>query len=377
MTSTSKIRPFLYRSRMALLDIVIASFHETNGEEEMTPETMPPSIKAWLFTKGFASDDDFKKLEDLGGTFTKGLLLAMCTAPSCPESEKLPSERPILSKKKSDSRLFTKKQLDGMRSIHKQKGLEIYSRYPGTAIVVDSMDVPETSSVGDDYEDESIQQNLLDRLSNQCLSDEGSVQSVIRDVLSGNVYENIASEVQSQLTKPPKRGRPKGLIPAHIKELRAGENCWWCDAILDKSRCWNFDLQERLYHRCAMTALNSGRLQILKKQIMELKIRCGCCRSLYGSHWNFNSATNLPTCSLRCQSMMLHNDESEYPDRSDALPDSDEARYQDQCTDHLFMRPPVVAYFKDVHDIDTSIVSLVAKKESKSDIDCGINEESL
>jgi hypothetical protein len=41
------------------------------------------------------------------------------------------------------------------------------------------------------------------------------------------------------------------------------------------------------------------------------------------------------------------------------------------------MRPPVVAYFKDVHDIDTSIVSLVAKKESKSDIDCGINEESL
>ncbi|KAG2026489.1 hypothetical protein GB937_002001 [Aspergillus fischeri] len=189
---------------MALLDIVIASFHETD-EEEMTPETMPASIKAWLFTKGFASDDDFKKLEDLGGTFTKGLLLAMCTAPSCPESEKLPSERPILSKRKSDSRLFTKKQLDEMRSIHKQKRLEIYSRYPGTAIVADSMDVPETSSVGDDYEDESIQQNLLDRLSNQCLSDEGSVQSVIRDVLSENVYENIASESISAYKTPKER----------------------------------------------------------------------------------------------------------------------------------------------------------------------------
>jgi hypothetical protein len=377
MTSTCKIRPFLYRSRRALLDIVIASFHENNGEEKMTPETMPPSVKAWLFTKGFTTDDDFKKLEDLGGTFTKGLLLAMCTAPACPENERPPSERPILSKNKFDSRLFTKKQLDEMRSIHKQKRSEIYSRYPRTAIVTDIMDVPETSSVSDDYEYETMQQNLLDRLSNQCLSDEGSVHSVIKDVLSVTVYETIASEVQSQLTKPPKRGRPKGLIPAHIKELRESENCWWCDAILDKSRCWNFDLQERLCHRCAMNALNSGRLQILKKQIMELEIRCGCCKSLFGSQWTFTSATNLPTCSLRCQSMLLHNDKSEYPDRSDALPNSGEVRYQDQCTDHLFMRPPMVAYFKDVHDIDTSIVSLVAQKESRSEIDCRINEEPL
>lgn len=188
-----------------------------------------------------------------------------------------------------------------MRSIHEQKRKEIDSLYQpqGTAIATDNTDVPGTLPVNDDYEDDTIQEKLLDRLSDECLSDERSVHSVIRDVISGNVYENITLEVQSLLTKPPKRR----MGPAHesVRGPKDGsENCWWCDATFTNDRCYNFDLQERLCHRCAKNAYETKPLKILKKHIMELEIRCGCCGSLFGSKWTFNEAKNLPTCSRRC-----------------------------------------------------------------------------
>lgn len=87
MTQTRGILPYFYTARVALAEVVLANFRENNGAKPMTSETMSFGIQSWLYNRGF-TEKDFQFLENIGGTFTKGILLAMATAPQRPKEHK-------------------------------------------------------------------------------------------------------------------------------------------------------------------------------------------------------------------------------------------------------------------------------------------------
>lgn len=122
---------------------------------------------------------------------------------------------------------------------------------------------------------------------------------------------------------------------------------------------------ESLCQRCSMLSSNQKRLPIFKNHVMNLDIRCGCCSSLYGSHWTWPRGSNKPTCGEQCSYLLQHNSASNFPNRLFEPRGVGQVRYQDQCEEKFRMHANLVEYFRGEHGIDTSITTLVLMKRGQ------------
>ncbi|RYP74278.1 hypothetical protein DL771_003099 [Monosporascus sp. 5C6A] len=57
---------------------------DTGAIPKVTVETMDPGIRTWLARKGLQDIDDVKKIEELGGTLSRGLLMVLQALPRYP-----------------------------------------------------------------------------------------------------------------------------------------------------------------------------------------------------------------------------------------------------------------------------------------------------
>jgi hypothetical protein len=69
---------------------------ERLGEVPMTAETVDEGIKLWLSRKGLGEKEDLEKIEQLGGTLTRGLLMVLHALPrhDKDEAKATPARRP-------------------------------------------------------------------------------------------------------------------------------------------------------------------------------------------------------------------------------------------------------------------------------------------
>lgn len=79
LTTTYGIRPFFCSSSSAVYHILKSYHEENNGAEKMTAATISPILQAFLFRKGFKTAEDIQRIEDIGGSLSRGLLLLLHT----------------------------------------------------------------------------------------------------------------------------------------------------------------------------------------------------------------------------------------------------------------------------------------------------------
>lgn len=79
LTSTSRIRPYFCNSSAAVHHIIRTYSEENNGAEKMTDLTLTPILQAFLFRKGFRTIQDISRLEEIGGSLSRGLMLLLFT----------------------------------------------------------------------------------------------------------------------------------------------------------------------------------------------------------------------------------------------------------------------------------------------------------
>jgi hypothetical protein len=75
--SVKEITPFALQTT-GVISFIFSSRH--NGLQYQTPvtvATLDASVRIWLGRKGFGSDEVIRKLEDLAGTFTYGLMMLL------------------------------------------------------------------------------------------------------------------------------------------------------------------------------------------------------------------------------------------------------------------------------------------------------------
>lgn len=126
LTKTQDIRPYHFRSQVALSEVVVARLREEEGKSKMTIDTISENVLSWLYVQGFDSSY-IPRLAEIGGSVSRGILLAMVTAPYQPEEHKTQTRqtRPF---PKSDRPCFchhfTKWQLQKLREIHSQMSQE-------------------------------------------------------------------------------------------------------------------------------------------------------------------------------------------------------------------------------------------------------------
>jgi hypothetical protein len=118
----TEIWPTRFINQLALQYVVLRVAQERNGSVQMTPKTMPPSVRVWLSNRGFTTDEDFKRLEEMGGTFTVGVHLAFNTSPRNRERKHHHRAQRTITMPGAELRQsFTPQQLQDMREFHQQK----------------------------------------------------------------------------------------------------------------------------------------------------------------------------------------------------------------------------------------------------------------
>lgn len=121
LTQTQKIQPYLFRSRIALGEIVLLRLREKTEGITLTEESIPDVCWAWLYDHGF-QEEDFGLIKAMGGSIVRGILLAIVTAPKCPNEFKFaPRARVVPRGHKEKDEKFTKLQLAAMRELHERK----------------------------------------------------------------------------------------------------------------------------------------------------------------------------------------------------------------------------------------------------------------
>lgn len=94
VTHTPRICPWFYSSAMIYIVIFRRQSKERRGVcSRMTPRTIDPQIRAWLYHKGFTTEEDLKDLERLGGSLIQGIMMLLHVLPSCPVKYKNPTSK--------------------------------------------------------------------------------------------------------------------------------------------------------------------------------------------------------------------------------------------------------------------------------------------
>ncbi|RHZ74490.1 hypothetical protein CDV55_108898 [Aspergillus turcosus] len=91
LTHTHGIRPYFCNSASAVYHILRTYHEERNGAEKMTISNINPIIHAFIFRKGFRNEEDISRLETIGGSLTRGLLLLLFTLRRTPNKSHKPN----------------------------------------------------------------------------------------------------------------------------------------------------------------------------------------------------------------------------------------------------------------------------------------------
>ncbi|KAK9860004.1 hypothetical protein MYU51_010181 [Penicillium brevicompactum] len=120
LTKTEHIHPYYFRSQIGLSEIVLARLRETQDGITMTEELITDTMWGWLSNKGFERSE-ISLLEKIGGSLSRGLLLAFITAPSRAEKSQPHALKIPRADQPSSNEHFTQTQLANMRKLHEEK----------------------------------------------------------------------------------------------------------------------------------------------------------------------------------------------------------------------------------------------------------------
>lgn len=322
LTQTKGIQPFYFRSRVALSELVAIRLREERGETKMTIDSITDSIWSWLHRRGF-EESDIARLETIGGSVSRGILLAMITSPRRPIN-RTPISRIFPNNNSVFSHRFTESQLQEMREIHNQKTVEWNSEH--------------TDSVKDHSEEEDLLQ------ADEFLED----QKIVED--------GPTTDSSVRLSQPAKK-RTKDTAPLERKGKDL--HCHWCEMPTYGERtqpCWCELLQGSLCQQCSMILSNQSYLPICRSQISHLEIFCGFCDSLSGPNWRWVRGLGLPACSTQCSTgIRQHVEKPEVAWKVNrGEPHQNWTKFQDQMPEKLPMSEDLRQYFKDEFGLDTS-----------------------
>lgn len=123
LTQTRGIYPSYFRSRVALSELVLTRLREEKGEFKMTIDSITDNIWSWLHDWGFQASD-LPRLEILGGSVSRGILLAMINSRWRRKGEhRLAASRPrpFPNDNTRFCHSFTQSQHQEMKAFHLQK----------------------------------------------------------------------------------------------------------------------------------------------------------------------------------------------------------------------------------------------------------------
>ncbi|KAJ6035989.1 hypothetical protein N7540_000268 [Penicillium herquei] len=351
LTETQGIRPHLFRSRVAVGEIVLLRAREQDEGISLGPESLSSVVWAWLYNTGFQRSD-LDLIQEIGGSsVSRGILLAMCTAPKCPPKYRGKAMERIPRKDSDLHESFSPYQLEAMKDFHKRlANRKDASMKPGAhenqGIDEDS-DFLTSEEAGKDG-----QCDMLPMIAKECLTQSMTVED--HDPFTFNV---------------PPRASKHARIPFDLRGKI--QYCWWCtDSAHSATKTgketfpsWNDELHQALCSSCAVHAHKEKYLPIVRSRILHLEISCGHFGSVFGYGWQFSAKYQMMTCSPHCKKLLLQRQGIPQPadlrERARQSPAQDgKFRYQDRMLDKLRMSRPLVAYFKETFGLDTSITAL-------------------
>lgn len=357
LTQTKGIQPFYFRSRVALSELVVIRLREERGETKMTIDSITDSIWSWLHRRGF-EESDIARLEAIGESVSRGILLAMITSPRRPIN-RTPIPRIFPKNKSVFSHKFTESQLREMREIHNQKTVEWNSE--PTDSMKDLSEEEDLLHADEFLEDqkgvilhelalESVMDPMIKRANVMMVKDSPTTDDTV------TVEDSLRTESSVRLLQPAKK-RTKDTAPLERKGKDL--HCRWCKMPTYGERtqpCWCEILQGSLCQQCSMLLSNQSYLPICRSQISHLEIFCGFCDSRTGPNWRWVHGFGLPACSTQCYTgIRQHVKKPEVAWQVNrGEPHQNWAKFQDQMPEKLPMSEDLRRYFKDEFGLDTS-----------------------
>ncbi|KAL4952872.1 hypothetical protein BDW69DRAFT_14442 [Aspergillus filifer] len=119
LTSTLGIRPYFTKNISATHQILRLYREENNGATKMTFSTLTPLLQTYLLIKGFRTPEDISRIEEIGGSLTRGLVLLLLTIQRTPLEGDLgawsqrPPRRPSLPTQSARRRLSLRTNIRG------------------------------------------------------------------------------------------------------------------------------------------------------------------------------------------------------------------------------------------------------------------------
>lgn len=288
LTQTKGIQPFYFRSRVALSKLVVVVIRlQERGETKMTIDSITDSIWSWLHRRGF-EESDIARLETIGESVSRGILLAMITSPRRPIN-RTPIPRIFPKNNSVFSHGFTESQLQEMREIHNQKTVEWNSEH--TDSVKDRSEEEDLLQADEFLEDqkgvilhglalESVMDPMIKRANAKIVEDGPTTDDTV------TVEDSLRTDSSVRISQPTKK-RTKDTAPLERKGKDL--HCHWCELF-----------QGSLCQQCSMLLSNQSYLPICRSQISHLEIFCGFCDSLSGPNWRWVRGFGLSACSTQC-----------------------------------------------------------------------------
>ncbi|KAL2829948.1 hypothetical protein BDW59DRAFT_178181 [Aspergillus cavernicola] len=120
LTNTHGIRPYFCNSSAAVHHILRIYAEENNGAEKMTVSTLTPILQAFLFRKGFHTAEGISRLEEIGGSLSRGLMLLLFTLRRRPGTFDNGNRRPLRQPSAPEYRknIFSRDELQRMDSLY-------------------------------------------------------------------------------------------------------------------------------------------------------------------------------------------------------------------------------------------------------------------
>lgn len=126
LTSTLGIRPYFSQNISAIHQILRLHREENNGAEKMTISTLTPILRSYLFLKGFRASEEILRIQEIGGSLTRGLVLLLLTIRQTPLEGSLaywrgrPMRRPSTTRPKRKTKVFSEDEHRGMKSLYEE-----------------------------------------------------------------------------------------------------------------------------------------------------------------------------------------------------------------------------------------------------------------
>ncbi|KAL2828779.1 hypothetical protein BDW59DRAFT_43982 [Aspergillus cavernicola] len=119
MSTTPAIFPHFADSACVTALIVRAHYDERDGQDRMPMDTLHPVIRSWLTRKRFIRDEDIKRLEEIGPSLSRALLVLIQILPRIPTRFKENASRQrIAPSKVHGPRRFIDAEMGSIRELY-------------------------------------------------------------------------------------------------------------------------------------------------------------------------------------------------------------------------------------------------------------------